>query len=51
MILPAGIAKLIEFTVVDLNATGLPQLMPNGEKCYVVLVYRCEADEYFPALH
>ena len=36
-ILPAVIAKLIEFKMVELSATGLPQLTPYGEKCYVVL--------------
>ena len=34
---PAVIAKLIEFKMVELSVTGLPQLMPYGEKCYVVL--------------
>ena len=33
---PAVIAKLIEFKMVELSATGLPQLTPYGEKCYVI---------------
>ena len=37
MILPAVIAKLIEFKMVELSASGLPQLTPYGEKCYVVM--------------
>jgi len=36
-ILPAVIAKLIEFKMVELSATGLPQLTHYGEKCYVVM--------------
>jgi hypothetical protein len=36
-ILPAVIAKLIEFKMVELSASGLPQLTDYGEKCYVVL--------------
>jgi hypothetical protein len=34
---PAVIAKLIEFKMVELSATGLPQLTPYGEKCYIVM--------------
>ena len=36
-ILPAVIAKLIEFKMVELSASGLPQLTPYGEKCFVIL--------------
>ena len=36
-IIPAVIAKLIEFKMVELGATGLPQLTLYGEKCYVVM--------------
>jgi hypothetical protein len=36
-ILPAVVAKLIEFKMVELGATGLLQLTPYGEKCYVVM--------------
>ena len=36
-ILPGVIAKLIEFKIVELSPTGLPQLTPYGEKCYVVM--------------
>ena len=36
-IAPGVIAKLIEFKMVELGATGLPQLTPYGEKCYVVI--------------
>ena len=31
---PAFIANLIEFKMVTLDSTGLPQLTPYGEKCY-----------------
>ena len=34
---PAVIAKLIEFKMVELNFTGLPQLTPYGEKCFVIM--------------
>jgi hypothetical protein len=34
---PAVIAKLIEFKMVELSATGLPQLTPYGEKCFVIM--------------
>jgi hypothetical protein len=33
----AVIAKLIEFKMVELSATGLPQLTPYGEKCHIVM--------------
>jgi len=36
-ILPAVIAKLIEFKMVELSTTDLPQLTPYGEKCYLIL--------------
>jgi hypothetical protein len=36
-IAPAVIAKLIEFKMVELSATGLTQLTHYGEKCYIVL--------------
>ena len=36
-IAPAVIAKLIEFKMVELGATGLPQLTPYGEKCFTVM--------------
>jgi hypothetical protein len=36
-IAPAVIAKLIEFKMVELGATGLPQLTDYSEKCYVVM--------------
>ena len=36
-ILPAVIAKLVEFKMMELSAVGLPQLTPYGEKCYVVM--------------
>ena len=36
-ILPAVIAKLIEFKMVELSATGLPQLTPYGTKCFTVM--------------
>ena len=29
--------KLIEFKMLELSATGLPQLTPYGEKCFVVM--------------
>ena len=34
---PGVIAKLIELKMVELSSTGLPQLTPYGEKCYVVM--------------
>lgn len=34
---PGVIAKLIEFKMAELGATGLPQLTAYGEKCYVVM--------------
>jgi hypothetical protein len=34
---PAVIAKLIEFKMLELNATGLPQLSPYGEKSFTVM--------------
>ena len=34
---PAVIAKLIEFKMVELSATGLPHLTPYGEKCFVIM--------------
>ena len=34
---PAVIAKLIEFKMLELSATGLPQLTEYGQKCYVIL--------------
>ncbi len=37
MILPAVIAKLIEFKMAELNSIGLPQLTEYGEKCYLTL--------------
>ena len=36
-ILPAVIAKLIEFKMVELSATGLPQLTGYGDKCFLIL--------------
>jgi hypothetical protein len=33
-ILPAVIAKLIEFKMVTLDKAGLPQLSEYGQKCY-----------------
>ena len=36
-IAPAVIARLIEFKMVELNAAGLPQLTPYGDKCFLVL--------------
>ena len=35
-ILPDVIATLIEFKMVELSATGLPQLTAYGEKCYLI---------------
>ena len=35
--LPSVIAKLIEFKMVTLDSTGLPQLTPYGEKCFTVI--------------
>ena len=37
---PAVIAKLIELKIVKMATSGLPQLTPYGEKCYVVLESR-----------
>jgi hypothetical protein len=34
---PAVIAKLIEFKMIELCATGLPQLSPYGEQYHVVM--------------
>ena len=34
---PAVIAKLIEFKMVELSATGLPQLTTYGAKCFIVI--------------
>jgi hypothetical protein len=34
---PAVIAKLIEFRMVELSATGLSQLTAYGENCYAVV--------------
>jgi len=34
---PAVIAKLLEFKMAELGTTGLLQLTPYGEKCYVVM--------------
>src|SRR5262245_47651871 len=34
---PTVIAKLIEFKMAEFSATGLPQLAPYGEKCYVIM--------------
>jgi hypothetical protein len=34
---PEVIAKLIEFKMAELSATGLPQLTPYGEKCFVIM--------------
>jgi hypothetical protein len=34
---PAVIAKLIEFKMVELSETGLPQLTAYGEKCFLIL--------------
>jgi hypothetical protein len=34
---PGVIAKLIEFNMVELGATGLPQLTAYGEKCFTVM--------------
>ena len=36
-VLPAVIAKLIEFKMVELGATGLPQLTGYGDKCFLIL--------------
>ena len=36
-ILPAVIAKLIEFKMVELSDTGLPQLTAYGDKCFLIL--------------
>jgi len=33
----AVVAKLVECEIVQLSASGSPQLTPYGEKCYVVL--------------
>jgi hypothetical protein len=37
MIAPAVVAKLIQFKLVELKATGLPQLTARGERAYVAL--------------
>ena len=34
---PATVAQLIEFKMVELSATGLPQLTAYGEKCFLIL--------------
>ena len=34
---PAVVAKLIEFKLVELDATGRPRLTPYGQECYVIL--------------
>jgi hypothetical protein len=34
---PAVITKLIDFKMVELSVTGLPQLTPHGEKCFVIM--------------
>jgi hypothetical protein len=34
---PAVVAKLVEFRMVELSDTDLPQLTPYGEKCFTVL--------------
>ena len=35
-ILPAVIAKLIEFKMAELSDTGLPQLTAYGDKCFMI---------------
>jgi hypothetical protein len=36
-ILPTAIAKLIEFKMAALSATGIPQLTAYGAKCFTVI--------------
>jgi hypothetical protein len=32
-----AVAKLVEFKIVQLSASGLPQLTPYGEKCFTIM--------------
>jgi hypothetical protein len=36
-IFPSVVAKLIEFKMVELSATGLPQLTGYGDRCFLML--------------
>jgi hypothetical protein len=45
---PAVIDKLIEFKMVEMSATSLPQLTPYGEKCYIEME---SGDDVVPELN
>ena len=48
-IAPDAVAKLIQFKLVELKATGLPQLTPRGESAYAALESGADTGD-FPEL-